>query len=341
MSILILLASMTLLDWGLIAALPKWGLSFGPVSISVVFMFFARLGAALMVFSAAWLLRLLRRSEMSRRAMLGVLLTVNLIILAAEVDAFYIEPFALQTTRLPLAGPETGLGRPLRILHLTDLHVERITRRERDLLARVERLQPDLIVLTGDYPNIDYNTDPLTLQDTRQVLAGLRAPYGVYAVSGSPPVDTPAALDAILPGLEIEWLQDEVRRVALPGGEITLVGVSNLGHNRDAQVLQEMMATVSPDSYSLLLYHTPDLAYHAAEAGVDLYLAGHTHGGQVRVPLYGAIITMSRFHKQFESGWSRLEGMDLYVSRGIGLEGLNLPRVRFFCPPEIVLVELE
>jgi hypothetical protein len=88
------------------------------------------------------------------------------------------------------------------------------------------------------------------------------------------------------------------------------------------------------------LYHSPDLAEAAAQAGVDLYLAGHTHGGQVRLPGWGALVTMSAYGKRFEAGQYRLGPTTLYVSRGIGLEGLRLPRVRFLCPPEIVSIQL-
>jgi predicted MPP superfamily phosphohydrolase len=89
-----------------------------------------------------------------------------------------------------------------------------------------------------------------------------------------------------------------------------------------------------------LLYHTPDLIETASELGVDLYLAGHTHGGQVRLPWLGAIFTASRYGKRYEMGSYRVGRTQLYVSRGIGMEGLGTPRVRFLCPPEIVELEL-
>ena len=77
-----------------------------------------------------------------------------------------------------------------------------------------------------------------------------------------------------------------------------------------------------------------------ALAGFDLYLAGHTHGGQVRLPGYGALITLGVHGKRFESGRYRLpEGMTAYVTRGGGPEGGLTTRVRFMCPPEVVLVE--
>jgi len=79
----------------------------------------------------------------------------------------------------------------------------------------------------------------------------------------------------------------------------------------------------------------------ASQAGIDLYLCGHTHGGQIRLPLYGAMITSSRLGKQFEMGHYQINGTHLYVNRGVGLEGLGAPRIRFLCPPEVVLFTLD
>jgi len=73
--------------------------------------------------------------------------------------------------------------------------------------------------------------------------------------------------------------------------------------------------------------------------GVDLYLAGHTHGGQVRAPLYGAIVTFSEFGKRYEMGPYRVGGTMLYVNRGIGFEP-ELPRVRFLARPEVAVIDL-
>ena len=97
---------------------------------------------------------------------------------------------------------------------------------------------------------------------------------------------------------------------------------------------------VSSVSFTLLLYHSPDLMPQAACSGVDLFLAGHTHGGQIRFPLVGAVVTSSRYWKRYEMGLYAEGNTQLYVSRGIGMEGLGAPRARFFCPPEIALFEL-
>jgi predicted MPP superfamily phosphohydrolase len=91
----------------------------------------------------------------------------------------------------------------------------------------------------------------------------------------------------------------------------------------------------------ILLYHAPDLMPEATEKGIDLYLCGHTHGGQVRLPWIGAIWTSSQYGKQYEMGHYHQSRTNLYVSRGIGLEGLSAPRIRFLAPPEITLITLQ
>jgi predicted MPP superfamily phosphohydrolase len=90
----------------------------------------------------------------------------------------------------------------------------------------------------------------------------------------------------------------------------------------------------------VLLHHTPDLMPQAVSLGVDLYLAGHTHGGQWRLPGFGAILTSSRYGKRYEAGHYHEAGTHLYVSRGVGMEGFGAPRARIFCPPEVVSITL-
>jgi predicted MPP superfamily phosphohydrolase len=78
----------------------------------------------------------------------------------------------------------------------------------------------------------------------------------------------------------------------------------------------------------------------AIEHGIDLYLCGHTHGGQVRLPVIGAVLTSSRLGRRYVMGHYHEGRTHLYVSRGVGFEGLGAPRVRLFCPPEITLITL-
>jgi hypothetical protein len=84
----------------------------------------------------------------------------------------------------------------------------------------------------------------------------------------------------------------------------------------------------------------PDLLPEAAALGIDLVLSGHTHGGQWRLPGFGALLTNSRYGKRYEAGHYVQAGTHLYVSRGLGMEGFGTPRARFFCPPEVVALTL-
>jgi len=110
---------------------------------------------------------------------------------------------------------------------------------------------------------------------------------------------------------------------------------------RDLAALKQLRANIPDTGIVILLYHTPDLMPAIASLNLDLYLCGHTHGGQLRLPIYGAIATSSRWGKRYEMGLYREGVTTLYVNRGLGLEGLGAPRARFLAPPEIVLWSLE
>lgn len=238
------------------------------------------------------------------------------------VEAYVIEPNRPVLTTLSVPGAASGL----RILHLSDLHLERTPqRRDAWLLTQLERLQPDLIVLTGDTHQLD-NDDPATL---RPVLARLRAPLGVYAVVGA---DDERLLGEAAPAIDV--LVNEARIVTHGGSTIGIAGLIAVG-NRGP-----LYAAVGETDFSIALNHTPDLAEEAAAAGIDLYLCGHTHGGQVRVPGWGAIITNSSTGKRYEAGRYRLDRTTVYTSRGFGLEPPPAPQVRFFCRPEIILLRV-
>jgi len=325
-----------LADWGLLAALPFLQRSFGQV-----------VPALLLVSALRWVFFapaffLLQRHPLKLHAVILLALVgfLQATLFAGEVDGFYFEPFRLTVTDLPVRAPAFLPDRSLRILQISDLHVERITQRERDMLARVESLHPDIIVMTGDYTNSSYTNDPLTLHETRQILSQLHAPDGVFGVNGN--VDTPSVMSALFDGLaNIRVLHDEILPVRLPGGTIYIIGVT-IGRSSglDEQVLRTLITNLPPEAYSILLYHTSELIGTATSKGLDLYLSGHTHGGQIRLPYYGAIFSDTSFSKKYQMGEYTVGPTTLYVSRGVGMGGGLLPRMRFLCPPELVLVEL-
>jgi predicted MPP superfamily phosphohydrolase len=199
-----------------------------------------------------------------------------------------------------------------------------------------------VILFSGDFINLSYLQDPRAWEVARGVLRQLEAPLGVFAVSGSPAVDLPDVVAQVLVGLpHVRWLRDEMVTLEHQGQSFDLVGL-HCTHQPfvDGPRLLTLLGEDARKNFTILLYHTPDLAPEAADAGIDLQLSGHTHGGQVRLPFYGALYTASLYGKQYEMGRRTEGGLTLYVTRGVGLEGKGAPRVRVLCPPEIVLWEI-
>lgn len=271
-------------------------------------------------------------------------LGLNAAIAAVAVYATWIEPFRVGVTRMTLQSSKLSGAGPLRILHLSDIHIERISPRDRAVLREVQRLSPDAVVLTGDYFNLSSIDDPHAHAAGREWMAELCAvAHGpVYAVTGSPRVDRADVVPGVFEGLPVNWLHDETDVVELGEHRIRLIGL-RCANDRSVDVPRLRRLTdgwVDGSEFSLLLYHSPDLMPEAVDLGIDLYLCGHTHGGQIRFPLIGALLTSSEFWKRYEMGRYDEDGSTLYVSRGLGVEGLGAPRARFLAPPEIVLWEL-
>ena len=315
-----------------LSQLPRRRRSFGPVAPTLLVLVPLRavitIVPVLLPLSPLWIATLV---EISNFALTGYVL-----------DSLWGEPFRLTLTRLTLKSPKLKGAPPLRVLHLSDFHVERLTRREEKMVKWINELRPDLIVYTGDLLNFSYLDDERARADCVRLLAQIHAPLGVYAVPGTPLIDTPDVQAAIYPQApHIHFLKNETIEVeGYP--QVQIIGLT-CTHDPllDAPKLDRVRANVPPEKFTLLLYHSPDLMPEAACAGIDLYLCGHTHGGQIRLPLWGAMVTGS-LNMASATKWDviRMAIPRSYVSRGIGLEGKGAPRMRFLCPPEMELFEL-
>jgi predicted MPP superfamily phosphohydrolase len=346
-------------DWLLLTMLPRLQLSFSKdIVMPLVASLVVRLGLFFGLITAALLTRLRDRVNKKTRRFPGrrehrptvksriarpvvLFIAANLAFGAVQVDAYVVEPLLVTTTNLTFASADLDpAAPPVRIVHLTDTHIERLSYRERAVIDKVNALQPDIVVFTGDYINTTYFGDATAHEHFREFVAQIEAPYGIYATRGTvePSPDTMAHL---IEGTEIVWLEQKAVTVNVRGQRVTLVGVSCDHNAGDAERLDQAMAGIPRDAFTLLLFHSPDLIHEAAAHGVDLYLGGHTHGGQLRLPFYGAIVTASKYGKKYEAGLFQEDGMMMYISRGIGFEGFGMPRARFLCPPEIVSIELK
>ncbi len=322
-----------LADWGLLVMLPHLNLSFGMIQLPLLALSLCRSALALVAVPFA---------SLGLPPVLLVEACFQVLVWLLMAYGTLVGPFELKVTRLWVGSPKLdNPGQALRIVQLSDLHVERLTRRERDMLALVAKLAPDLIVLTGDFLSTSYSQDPRALDDLRGLVDQLYAPGGVYAVWGTPEVDLPDVLRPVLEEEGIMLLEDQAAELTIRGQRLWLMG---LQCRRDLELggmhLRALLDDAPPNAFTLLLHHTPDLMPQASALGVDLVLSGHTHGGQWRLPGFGAILTSSRFWKRYEAGYFHELSTHMYVSRGIGMEGYGAPRARFFCPPEVVAISL-
>jgi len=324
-----------LLDLLLLWLLPRQKISFGPIAPQLLVMMIPRLlSVVIALILANW-------QPMGALAFLGITQVAGS---AAYFWGMWIEPQRLALTELHVTSAHLPADAPpIRLLHISDLHVERLTGREEKVLQFIAESKPDIIVITGDYLNLSYNDDPTAISQVRSLLAKMDAPHGVYSTLGSPPVDVPHIAEQHFVGSHIRLLRHDTARLDLgQGRQLCILGM-DCTHDMDydAHQFSALMAQKeAQDTATIFLYHSPELMPSVQNYPVNLYLCGHTHGGQVRVPGYGALITSTITGKRYEMGRYDENGTTLYVSRGIGLEGLSAPRLRLFCPPEMTLVTL-
>ena len=334
-----------LADWGLLEVLPHLQISFSPnITPPLLASIFVRLLIFWGLLCAALLARRRGRRQglnVPTRSMITLFLVVNVGLSAIEIDSYIIEPMLLEVTEHQLAFDDLDpAAPPVRIVHITDTHIERSGVRETRIIEKVRALEPDIIVLTGDYLNLSYLSDATSAAHFRRFVTQLEAAHGVFAVRGSVE-PTAGSMAWLVEGTGVVWLEQEAVTVSVRGQPITLVGVAcSHWQALDASRLAGAMAGIPDEAFTLLLYHSPDLIYEAAERGVDLYLGGHTHGGQLRLPFYGAIVTGSIYGRRYVSGLFEEGRTSMVISRGFGFEGGGMPRARFLCRPEIVSIQV-
>ena len=245
-----------------------------------------------------------------------------------------IEAHWIQTTRteIKVSQPVLGYDR-FRIVHLSDLHLERMGRREQRMIERVREANPHLIVLTGDYMNVREGAVALN-----EVLGALKAPYGVIGIEGN--WDTKFLTGDLFRRADATWLVDDTRLFEREGRKLRVVGQGMV----PSRTLRELLPEKDDGAYTLFLHHVPDaideLQTRAPGQRVDLFLCGHTHGGQVCLPFWGAVITLTKYHKKYERGLYSVDGMPMYVNRGVGSGGGAAPPVRFLARPEVAVLDL-
>lgn len=236
---------------------------------------------------------------------------------AAVGDAFAIEPEWVKTSHLRLTNqPEH------RFVQFSDLHHKGDRAHAESVVKQINALAPDFVLFTGDLIE-----DAKFLPETLEVLSGIRAP--MYGIPGNHDYWSKAPFEPIARCFAATggaWLEDEERIIA--NGKINLIGVAHLGPKHPTP-------SPKPGMKNILLIHYPAWA-KMFEEKFDLLLAGHSHGGQVRLPLYGAIL-LPFLVDEYDLGLFQTKAGPLYVNAGIGW---FYSPVRFNCRPEITVIEI-
>ena len=249
------------------------------------------------------------------------LLTIPISIL---IYSFFFGPYHLESTYHEVTIGKNG--KSLLVAHITDLHTKGLGKIEQKLLDSLQSEKPDMIFITGDI-----STPRGTIKGYEEVLSKLKAPFGVYFIQGNWEYWEPInELGSILKRNGIVDITNKSQKLNndlwLVGLDDQLAGSPNL----------EVYNNIPKDAGILSLFHSPILFENIKEKS-NLSFAGHSHGGQIRFPLIGALWTPEGTGK-YDAGWFKEGRGKMYVSRGIG--NSILP-VRFFCRPEVAYISIK
>ncbi|PCJ86742.1 MAG: hypothetical protein COA57_05900 [Flavobacteriales bacterium] len=265
-----------------------------------------------------------------RKQFRTVSLFISVTIIIVGIDAFLIEPHWLEISRYEIKSNK--IKKSLKIVVLADLQTDEITDYERMVIGKVMAENPDMILMPGDFVHVEWGEKRTkVLGELNQLLKenSFHAPLGIYAVGGNTDeCDWTSAFD----DLPVTCFGDSY---TLEKEGFTITGL-HLWDSYDSN-----LHSPSPQgaAFHIVLGHVPDFALSNPDA--DLLVAGHTHGGQVQIPFFGPILTLCEIPRNWAEGMTEIDkDTKLLVSRGIGMERGNAPRLRFWCRPELVVITL-
>lgn len=216
---------------------------------------------------------------------------------------------------------------------ISDFHLDRdedVSRLEQ-AVAAINRNNPDFVFLTGDYFS-GPDTMRRYIGEFRRTLAGLNPSIGVFAIAGNH--DHWSSFGKIAEALRAAGarvLSNDSERVRLRGESAMIVGIDDLWSRRAEPA--RAFRDVKPSDCTIVLAHNPDTALYARHLAPGVMLSGHTHGGVVRIPLYGSPIrSILRIGKRFYAGLNRYGDFYIYTNRGLGTFWV---RIRINCRPEV------
>ena len=221
-----------------------------------------------------------------------------------------------------------------RILHLSDIHAGRSPEFGERVGSELRGLEVDLCVLTGDYCFEIGSAAEDVYSTLETIIMSIRSRNGIVGVLGNhDPIEMVRRLEA----MGVRVLMNEVLEVRQGEESIWLLGVDD-PHYFGCDDLAGTLAQVPEESFKILLAHSPEIVEEAAMSGIRLYLCGHTHGGQICLPGLGPLITNANCRRRYARGAWEAGEMRGFTNRGVGSSGVP---VRFNCPPEIAILQLQ
>jgi predicted MPP superfamily phosphohydrolase len=281
-----------------------------------------------------------------RRLLEQAAVAVSAVPFVAAAYGLLYERLDVEVTRPRIALARLPKGfQGFRIVQLSDFHISPFLTADeiRRCVTIANGLKADLVALTGDY----LADDPAAQGEVVQALAGLRAPYGAFGCLGNHEIytETEDSITRLFAAVGIRILRQERALIQSHGEVLNVIGVDyqQLRFSRDHdghlvdRYLQGSEKLVMPDMVNILLCHNPNSFDRAVELGIDLTLAGHSHGGQLALSFINRGLTLVRPETRYVSGSYEKRGSQLYVNRGIGTTG---PPIRLGARPEITVLEL-
>ena len=220
---------------------------------------------------------------------------------------------------------------PFKVVLLADIQTDAPGSAEARIFSITAEENPDLLLFSGDYIQLtdpgDYQKAIIVLQEILKNF-NLNPPLGAFAIQGN--VDKNGWKQIFVDSHILAI--DSTRTLDLDHLVLTALGMEDAGNTS--------LSLAGSEKFQIVLGHSPNYSLGIIEA--DLLLAGHTHGGQVQLPGLGPILTLSGVPRDWASGLTEVQaGQYLLVSRGIGLERGNAPRLRFLCRPELIVISIE
>ncbi len=261
---------------------------------------------------------------------LGILFFVCSVMLA--VWAFFIEPSLLHVRFYKVSCPSLG---GMRLVFASDFHFGRThSKRAEKIVAEINRQKADVVLLGGDYLKGHKPESFMPVGDIARALGKIRAPGGVFGVLGNHDLFTDK--DRLIEAFRregINLLQNENRFVSVGKRGFYVAGIEDMYTQRP-----NLKKTLPETEYPvILLSHEPDI-YRDVPEKVLLTLSGHMHGGQLRLPFFGALIVPSPMGRKYAQGYFEENGKKMIVSSGLGT---SLLPFRLNAVPEIVVVDFE